>query len=219
MSKAIICTVEELKEHLKNTVSERRYIHSLGVAQTTERLLKNYRQEGNPSRWGNFSASEFCGLAHDLAREFSDASILEYCEKNNLTLTKDELTSPVLAHGLVASDQVKKLCGNYPASWEKAIVVHTTGASNMDALALAVFIADFIEPSRRFMTEQRRAYYLSAPTIESCAYWILCDMIRHWTEDGTLKFELSEATKAMKRELEAKGCEQGYIPWTTDWRK
>lgn len=217
MSKVMIYTAEELKEYLKNTVSERRYLHSIGVAQTAARLLEKYQCQTSPKEWNNFSAPIFCGLAHDLARELSDASILEYCEKNGLTLSKEEIDSPVLAHGLVSSHMAKNLCGNYPPSWENAIVVHTLGSSNMDALALAIFSADFIEPSRRFMTEQRRAYYLSAPNLETCAYWILCDMINHWKE--TNSFDLSDKTIAMKRELENKGCAHGYSPWATSWRK
>ncbi len=217
MSKTTICTVEELEAYLKNTVSEHRYIHSLGVAQTAKMLLEKYGCQASPEQWKGFCAPVFCGLAHDLARELPDSSILEYCEKNDLTLTKEELASPVLAHGLVSSDMVKKLCGDYPASWERAIIVHTVGSSNMDDLALALFSADFIEPSRRFMTDQRRAYYLSSPNLASCAYRILCDMIDHWKERGN--FEPSEQAKSMMAELEAKGCAQGRFPWNENWRK
>jgi HD superfamily phosphohydrolase YqeK len=217
MSKTIICTTEMLEQHLKNTVSERRYIHSFGVAQTTKMLLEKYGCQACPNEWNGFSAPIFCGLAHDLARELSDSSILQYCEKNGLTLTKGEIVSPVLAHGLVSAHMAKELCGDYPASWERAIIVHTVGNSNMDDLALALFSADFIEPSRRFMTEERRSYYLSAPNLASCAYRILCDMLDHWKKSGS--FEPSEEAKLMKAELEAKGCAEGRFPWAEDWRK
>ena len=212
-----ICTIEELKAYLKNTVSERRYIHSLGVAETTKNLLEKYGCQACPDEFNGFFAPIFCGIAHDLARELSDASIVQYCEKNGLILTKEELVSPLLAHGLVSSHMAKELCGDYPSSWKRAITVHTTGAANMDDLALALFSADFIEPSRRYMTEERRSYYLSAPSLSACAYRILCDMIDHWKNSG--KFEPSETSKAMKAELEAKGCDVGRFPWKEDWRK
>ena len=67
MSKPMICTVEELEEYLKNTVSERRYIHSVGVAQTTKMLLEKYGCKANPEQWDGFCAPIFCGLAHDLS--------------------------------------------------------------------------------------------------------------------------------------------------------
>lgn len=217
MSETTIYTTEELGLYLKDTVSERRYIHSLGVAQTAKRLLEKYDLKASPNEWNGFSAPIFCGLAHDLARELSDSSILQYCEKNGLILTKEEMISPVLAHGLVSAHMAKELCGDYPSSWERAIIVHTVGNSNMDDLALALFSADFIEPSRRFMTEARRAYYLSSPNLASCAYRILCDMLDHWKKSGS--FEPSEAAKLMKAELEAKGCAEGQFPWAEDWRK
>lgn len=212
-----ICTIEDLRQYLKNTVSERRYIHSLGVAETTCKLLDKYHCSILEPVWNGFSAPVFCGIAHDLARELSDAEIVHYCEKNGLELTKEERVSPVLAHGLVSSHIAKELCGQYPSSWQRAIIVHTTGDANMDDLALALFSADFIEPSRRFMTDQRRAYYLSSPSLGSCAYRILCDMIDHWKSCGN--FEPSESAKAMKAELEAKGCDTGRFPWAEDWRK
>ncbi len=217
MSEIKICTIEELKEYLKRTVSERRYIHSLGVAQTTEMLLEKYGCKGCPSEWNGFVAPAFCGISHDLARELSDSSILEYCEKNGLKLSKEDLVSPVLAHGLVSSHLAKELCGSYPASWKKAIIAHTTGSADMDDLALALFSADFIEPSRRFMTNERRAYYLCAPSLGACAYRILCDMMDHWKQSGN--FEPSEGSKAMKAQLEAQGCAEGRFPWAEDWRK
>ena len=212
-----ICTIYELKDYLKNTVSERRYIHSLGVAKTAKELLEKYDCTAAIETWEGFSAPIFCGIAHDLARELSDALILQYCEKKRLTLTKEEIVSPVLAHGLVSAHIAKELCGDYPSSWERAIIVHTTGATNMDDLALALFNADFIEPSRRFMTEERRAYYLSAPSLSACAYRILCDMLDHWKSSGN--FEPSASAQAMKSELEAKGCDVGRYPWNEDWRK
>ena len=217
MSKPKICTVEELEEYLGKTVSERRYIHSVGVANTTKSLLEKYGSSVAKETWNDFCAPIFCGLAHDLARELSDGLIVQYCEENGLILTKEEIVSPVLAHGLVSADMAKKLCGDYPASWERAIRVHTVGSTNMDDLALALFSADFIEPSRRFMTEERRAYYLSAPNLASCAYRILCDMLDHWKKSGN--FEPSEAAMAMKTELEEKGCAEGRFPWNEDWRK
>ncbi len=217
MSKPMICTVEELEEYLKNTVSERRYIHSVGVAQTTKMLLEKYGCKANPKQWNGFCAPIFCGLAHDLARELSDDSIVQYCKENGLSLAKEEIATPVLAHGLVSADMAKKLCGDYPSSWERAIRVHTVGSTNMDDLALALFSADFIEPSRRFMTDERRSYYLSASDLASCAYRILCDMLDHWKKSGN--FEISEDAKQMKAELEERGCAEGRFPWAEDWRK
>jgi len=174
--------IEELKTYLHESVSEKRFIHSLGVAETTEAVLHRYHK--NIEIKNNFNSAIFCGLAHDLGREFSDEQILDYCKKNNLELNEEQENSPVLAHGIVSADIAKKLCGDYPESWHRAICIHTTGDKDMDDLALALFIADYIEPSRVFMTEEKRAYYLSSPSLKQCAYLILIDMINHWKQKG-----------------------------------
>lgn len=198
----MVFTCDELDAALKASVSEKRYIHSLGVAQTTQNVLVHYGCKEAHETWGCFEAARFCGLAHDLAREYDDSLILEYCEKNNLKLSDEEINSPVLAHGVVSSDIARKLCGDYPDSWRKAICVHTTGTSGMDDLALALFIADYLEPSRTFLDDNRRNAYLSEPTIGHCAYRILCDMIDHWRKKGF--HSASEASLSMKEDLERK---------------
>ena len=202
MSEHTISTVEELDSFLRSTVSEKRYVHSVGVAQTTEEVLRHFGCRDYCKTWNGFDAASFCGLAHDIAREMTDASLLEYCSKNGLFLSKEDIEAPVLAHGTVSAEIVMGLAGRYPMSWYKALCVHTTGNAGLDDLALALFIADYIEPSRRFMTDEKRAFYLLSRDISQCAYRILCDMISHWREVGF--HDASSGSLAMKDYLERK---------------
>lgn len=200
MSKPTVFTCEQLDEHLRQSVSERRYLHSRGVAETTSRVLEHFGCNDWTRSWNGFDAPRFCGLAHDLAREMSDASLLEYCRKNNIYLSKEDIAAPVLAHGVVSADIAVSLVGRYPMSWYKALCVHTTGNAGMDDLALALFIADYIEPTRKFMTEEKRAFYLGSESISQCAYRVLCDMIDHWRRTGF--HDASSGSMAMKEYLE-----------------
>lgn len=184
MSEKIISTAEQLKDYMQSHLSEKRYKHCLSVAETTTKIMKHFNLVASEETYLCFEACEFCGLAHDIAREFSDEQILEYCRKNALKLNEDEMRFPVLAHGLVSAHLAQTLCGSYPVSWYKAIMEHTTGDCNMDCLSLALFCADYIEPLRTFLTDARREYYLSSSSLEECAYRILCDMMNHWKEKG-----------------------------------
>ena len=205
MSKPTVSTSEELQKYLQGSVSEKRYLHSLGVASTAVKVLEHFGCEDYGKSWNGFSAPVFCGLAHDLAREFSDSSILEYCSKNNIYLSKEDIDAPVLAHGTVSAEIAMGLVGEYPMSWYKALCVHTTGNAGMDDLALALFIADYIEPTRKFMTDQRRGFYLGSTDIYQCAYRVLCDMIDHWRQTGF--HDASSGSLAMKKDLEERrGC-------------
>ncbi len=205
MSELKVSTIEELTAYLKEHVSERRYIHSLGVAQTTRKVLEHFGCTDYVCSWNGFNAPEFCGIAHDMAREIPDASLLEYCRVKNVLLSDEDVKAPVLAHGTVSAEIVMDLVGKFPMSWYKAICVHTTGNSGMDSLALALFIADYIEPSRKFMTDARRAFYLGSDSIQQCAYRVLCDMIDHWRSTGF--HDASSGSLAMKAYLEKEwGC-------------
>ncbi len=204
MSKPTVSTIEQLEAQLKATVSERRYIHSVGVAQTSAKVLEHFGCQDYDRSWKGFEAPLFCGLAHDLARELTDSQILQYCLENNIFLSQEDINAPVLAHGTVSAEMALKLVGAYPMSWYKALCVHTTGNAGMDDLALALFIADYIEPSRRFMTDQRRSFYLGSGSICQCAYRVLYDMIEHWRQTGF--HSASSGSLAMKAQLEGMGC-------------
>lgn len=202
MSKTTISTLEDLKALVRKSVSEKRYLHCLGVAQTAYDVLEHYGLLNDVESWNGFDAALFCGVAHDIAREMDDASLLRYCEENHIHLPKEDIDSPVLAHGLVSAEIVMKHVGTIPMSWYKALCVHTTGNIGMDSLALAIFVADYIEPTRKFMTEEKRAYYLSAENLFLCAYRVLCDMMNHWSQTGF--HSISSASIAMKEDLERK---------------
>ncbi|MBO4409378.1 MAG: hypothetical protein J5775_01365 [Spirochaetales bacterium] len=208
MSEPTIFTAEQLTDYLRRTVSEKRFIHSLGVAGTTEDVLVRFRCTNYEKSWKGFSAATFCGLAHDIAREMTDAELLDYCRKNNVYLSTEDIEAPVLAHGTVSAEIAMGLAGAFPFSWYRALCTHTTGNAGMDDLALALFIADYIEPSRTFMAEEKRAFYLGAGSIYRCAYRILCDMIDHWRAKGF--HDASSGSLAMKAWLEkSKGCIYG----------
>jgi len=202
MSLQTVCTIEDLKSILEKTVSQKRYLHSIGVAQTTEMLLEHYKCVNYEKTWNGFSAGEFCGVIHDLAREVHAKDLVAYCRDNAIEAHDYEFESPVLLHGKVSAHMALKLCPGYPESWRSAVDVHTTGDSGMDDLALALFAADFIEPTRTFLTDEKRNEYISNPSLDACVYAILCDMIAHWKEKGY--HEASMGSMALKKDLETR---------------
>ena len=204
MSKPSIFTYDELVSVLKETVSEKRFVHSLGVAQTSKDVLEHFSCTNYEKHWKDFEAPLFCGIVHDIAREKTDEELLSFCRQRGIFLSQEDINSPVLAHGTVSAEIAYDLVGQYPFTWYKALCVHTTGNAGMDDLALSLFVADFIEPSRRFLTAEKREFYLASSDLCQCAYRILCDMISHWKEKQA--FQTSSTSIAMKESLERRGC-------------
>lgn len=191
---------ENLKELLRNNVSEKRFIHSQGVAEATAKILEHYNCLNYIKTFKDYEAAFFCGYVHDLGREMTDAQVIVYCIENKIKLNQEELDRPMLAHGKIAVSKIEKIVGRIPDSWRKAIEIHTLGDRGMDDLALALFIADFIEPSRVYLTDKQREAFLNEPSIEACAYAVLMTENAHWVEKN--EFSISQQSLAMKADLE-----------------
>jgi len=194
-------TIKELKNYLQANLSEKRYTHVLGVADTTEQVLKHYNCTNYISSWNGTSAGYFCGLAHDISRELSVEKWFAVCKENNYEIPEDANVFPIILHGPVSAFMIKQMFPGVPASWLRAIEIHTMGNKDMDDLALALYIADYIEPNRTYLNDEQRKKYLSCPSIQLCAYSILCDTIKYLQSKGT---PFSRDSLLMKEFLEQK---------------
>ena len=157
--------IEKIKRDLKNNLSEKRYNHSLLVAEEARLLAKNYNYDEDKAY--------IAGLVHDIAKEFTDKENQKYIDKYNLSkdLLKEE--NKKIMHADIGSVAVKELY-NMDDEISKAILYHTLGNINMDTLAKIVFIADKIGRKPN-------------PTIDkykSLAYKDLDLAIKAYLEDG-----------------------------------
>lgn len=132
--------IEKIKLDLKEILSERRYIHSLGVMEMAGELAKIYNID--------VETAMVAGLLHDNAKEIPINDILEYAKKNNIEITEFEKANPSLLHGKIGADIAKKKYG-VSEQIQKAIIYHTTTNVNMDTLAKIVYVSDKIELTRK----------------------------------------------------------------------
>ena len=181
-------------------VSEKRFIHCKNVAQTCEFLISHYKCKNFTKRYKNISGTFFCGMIHDMAREFSDEELIKFCNKENIILDEECYRYPVLSHGFVSAFLANELLPSYPETWAEAVRYHTTGKAGLDELGLALFIADYTEPGRTFLSQEDRKIIYSNPTITACALDVLNRMIQH-TYDSR-KYELSQKSLEFKLYLE-----------------
>lgn len=131
--------IEELKEILKNKLSEKRYYHSICVMEMCEKLAKHYNV--------NIEEARLVGLMHDIAKELPPQEKIDYSYKNNLPVNNVELSAPSLLHAKIGADMCKKLF-NFSDKMCNAISLHTTGGENMDMLSKILFVADGIGMDR-----------------------------------------------------------------------
>jgi predicted HD superfamily hydrolase involved in NAD metabolism len=123
-------------------LSEKRYGHTLRVADTAERLASVHGLDSDRTR--------LASLLHDAARETEPEEFLWLAERWNVPVGEPERQSPKLLHGPVAAELVRRELGVEDEEVLEAIRAHTTGLPGMGPIALALYVADKIEPARDY---------------------------------------------------------------------
>lgn len=138
----MIENLEKIKQKLKNNLSEKRYIHSVGAAEIAKNLAKK--------NGANSDKAYIAGLLHDCAKELSLEKMNELINYKNISFESRIKKSKAILHGPAGSVLIEKEYDIYDKEIQNAIFYHTTGKPNMTLLEKIVFLADYIEPSRNF---------------------------------------------------------------------
>jgi len=131
-----------LQDWVAAQVSPYRLKHIQGVARTSVRLAQRFglsAQKALLAAW-----------LHDCAKELPKREMEGWIQKAGFRLDGAEKKMPGLWHPHAGAAIALKKWGIRDKSVLEAIRCHTLGSAQMDPLAQLVFVADFIEPSRRF---------------------------------------------------------------------
>ena len=134
--------VEEIKGYLKNNLKPSRYGHTLGVVNTAIKLAEIYGEDK--------SKAEIAALCHDVAKNMSNEELRKLIDNENIILSIDEENTQELLHSIIAPVIARKVFGIEDEEVLNAMRWHTTGKENMTNLEKIVYLADLIEPSRKF---------------------------------------------------------------------
>jgi predicted HD superfamily hydrolase involved in NAD metabolism len=128
-----------VREHLGQ---EHRYAHSVRVARYAELLAKRHGVDTRKAR--------HAGLLHDLARLYTPAQLIAESEARGFAIEAAEREHPVLLHARLGAAIARERFGVTDAEVLSAIEKHTRGADAMSPLDCVVYLADSLEPARRF---------------------------------------------------------------------
>lgn len=132
----------EYTEILREKLTEKRFIHSLNVADSSKELAKIYGYDEE--------IAYTAGLIHDCCKDTPAGLQLSYLLENSAELTEIEISTPKLYHAMCGSIYIKKEFGIQNEDIINAVRYHTTGRKNMSLLEKIVFIADFISAERDY---------------------------------------------------------------------
>jgi predicted HD superfamily hydrolase involved in NAD metabolism len=147
---------------IKKLLSTKRFLHSLEVAKTAIKIAQNHKI--------NTSLAYQAGLLHDIAKEVDMNEVYKLCsEKQKKQLQKIEANFPKTWHAFAGPIFARNKLEVKNNSILSAIKWHTTGKANMSKLAAIIFIADYIEPTRKIPT-RKYISELALVNIEKAVY-------------------------------------------------
>lgn len=172
----IVIKIEEIKEYLRNNLSEYRYDHSIRVAEEARKLAKHYNCNGENAY--------IAGLLHDIAKEYSK-------EENRNIISKYKLDEDLLndsnkkaCHAIIGSVIAKELY-NVSDDICQSIMYHTVGNRNMTLFDKIIFIADKIESGKNYpgIEEERDMAYIE---LDKCLLLCLMNTKRKLKHDNKI---------------------------------
>jgi predicted HD superfamily hydrolase involved in NAD metabolism len=130
------------------SLSKPRLNHSREVARLASELCDRFHADEEKGY--------IAGMAHDLARELEVSEILLLAETDGNPVSEFERAQPLVLHARAAAAILTKHTGYTDAEALQAIRDHVTGRGTMGTISKIVFVADFLEPTREFVSPEFR---------------------------------------------------------------
>lgn len=136
---------ERMSALAKERVSKKRFKHMEGVAQTAEQLARFYGTDPGRAR--------LAGILHDWDKDLDNDQIRDKVHALGIQGEVGEwvvCNMPQVLHGPTAAAELERRFPGIPSEVISAIRKHTIASREMSDLDKIIYIADALEPGRRF---------------------------------------------------------------------
>lgn len=133
---------ERLLARLRASIPEKRYVHSLGVADAAADLARIHGADEGRAR--------LAGWLHDCAKGIPVGEQVAACDRLGVPLDDWTRACPPVVHGALGAFLARRDYGVEDEAVLQAIRRHTVGAPGMTLLDKVVFVGDLVEPNRAF---------------------------------------------------------------------
>jgi conserved hypothetical protein TIGR00488 len=170
-------SLEEMRRKLSCELSEKRFVHSVNVADTAVKMAEHYGADKD--------RVYIAGLLHDCGKSYRGDAAREFAEKIGYKPDEIERLQPGLLHGIIGEYLAREEYGITDAEILSAIRWHTTGRPGMSVLEKIIYIADYIEPGRNFagVEKMREEAFRN---LDRCIVICADSTIRYVLENGYL---------------------------------
>lgn len=166
---------EAFKAILKGRLNEKRYFHSLCVADEAERLASKYGADTEKAY--------LAGLLHDITKNTSAEEHLKMFSEFGIIPNEVERGAEKLWHAMTGAAYVKNALGVTDEEILTAIRLHTTAAADMSLLSKILYLADFTSRDRDYEDVDTIRAYVDE-SLEKAFIYALSYTIKDLTENG-----------------------------------
>lgn len=160
-------------------LKEKRFKHSLGVANVAVKLAEKYGFDKKKAA--------LAGLLHDCARDLSKKKCDYFIRKYKIKFDAITRKVPALWHSYIGPYVAAEEFNITDTKILQAIKYHTSGNINMGAIAKAVYIADYTEPSREYQYSKKiRAKLNTKIALNELVRLVLKDKLSYLLSEGKL---------------------------------
>lgn len=153
--------LNRLREEVSLRLGEYRAKHVLSTEEEAARIAKVYLPD-------KIEAVRISALLHDITKEYDLQKQLQIISEFDIIVDSAVLNSPKVLHSVTAPEIIKRDFSEYATDDVLSSVrKHTSGAPDMTVFDCIIYLADYIEPSRKFSDcIELRDYFWSG--IETC---------------------------------------------------
>ncbi len=175
----------EIQNELREKLNPRRYEHTLGVMYTAAALAMQEKVD--------IESAMLAGLLHDCAKCIPYETQYKLCEEYQIELTTIEKENPALIHAKLGASLAKHVYGIDNPEILEAIRYHTTGRPKMTPLEKILYLADAIEPGRKYK-HLKKIRYLAFHNIDESLYELLAGSVWYLQSINRAVDELTQKT-------------------------
>lgn len=132
-----------LSRDVRRAIGQRhRFAHTLGVARLARRLALRHGADAERAL--------VAGMLHDLARLYPAERLIAECETREMRIDAFERAHPTVLHARLGAELAREQFAVNDEAVLAAIRKHTLASGTMSVLDVIVYLADGLEPGRRF---------------------------------------------------------------------
>lgn len=138
----LLYDIDKIKKSLSERLSEKRFNHSVNVAEECRKLAEKYGSD--------VEKAYFAGLVHDICKEVPADELRKMAIDSDLAMTRAEYETKALWHAIAGAGYIRDELGVTDYDIINAVRFHTIARSGMSLLEEIVYIGDLISIDRNY---------------------------------------------------------------------